>query len=166
MGSFLARRTLHSALALVGLVVLVFFLSRLTGDPTNLYLPIDASIETREAFAEKHGFRDPVLEQFGRFVVDLTPLDLGQSVVAMSIAILGAVVVGSLAAYRPGGVFDRVSSVLSLAGASAPDFWVAITGILLFLMVGLLALVIALLTVGYQAVKEALINPVRALRYE
>jgi len=42
------------------------------------------------------------------------------------------VTVGALAAYRPGGVFDRISNIASLAGASAPDFWVAITGILLF----------------------------------
>jgi peptide/nickel transport system permease protein len=49
------------------------------------------------------------------------------------VAALGlAVVVGALAAYRPGGPFDRIGSVLSLAGASAPDFWVAITGILVF----------------------------------
>ena len=39
---------------------------------------------------------------------------------------------GALAAYRPGGVFDRMGSVISLVGASAPDFWVAITAILFF----------------------------------
>ncbi len=154
MGSFLGRRTLHSAIALAGLIVLVFFLARLTGDPTNLYLPIDASIETREAFAEKHGFRDPVHEQFGRFVADLARLDLGLSLrkerpalevvldafpttlalaaVAMVLAVTGALVIGALAAYRPGGAFDRASTVISLAGASAPDFWIAIVAILLF----------------------------------
>jgi hypothetical protein len=31
----LARRSLHSAFALIGLIVAVFFLARLTGDPTN-----------------------------------------------------------------------------------------------------------------------------------
>ncbi len=154
MGTFLGRRTLHSAIALAGLVVLVFFLARLTGDPTNLYLPIDASVETREAFAEKHGFRDPVYEQFGRFVADLARLDLGQSLrkerpalevvldafpttlalaaVTMVLAVSGALVIGAFGAYRPGGVFDRASTVISLAGASAPDFWIAIVAILLF----------------------------------
>ena len=36
----------------------------------------------------------------------------------------------------------------------------------IFLMAGLLALVIALLTVGYQSIKAARTNPVEALRYE
>ena len=40
MGSFLMRRVLHSLFALVGLIVLVFFLARLTGSPADLYLPI------------------------------------------------------------------------------------------------------------------------------
>ena len=35
-----------------------------------------------------------------------------------------------------------------------------------FILAGVLALVIALLTVGYQAIKAARANPVKALRYE
>lgn len=154
MGRYLARRSVHSALALIGLVVAVFFLARLTGDPTNLFLPIDASLETRKEFAHKHGFDRPAIEQFWSFLGDVAQGDLGYSmrkqrpalelvleaypttlklaVVTMVIAVTLAVVVGALAAYRPGGIFDRVSGVGSLAGASAPDFWVAITGILLF----------------------------------
>jgi putative ABC transport system permease protein len=38
--------------------------------------------------------------------------------------------------------------------------------ILMFLLPGALALVIALLTVSTQAIKAALANPVEALRYE
>ena len=154
MGYYLARRTLHSLFALVGLVMLVFFLARLTGNPADLYLPIDATLETRQAFTEKHGFDRPLIEQFGNFLVGLMALDLGHSIrkdrpavevvleafpttlslaaVAMPVAIAGALVVGALAAYRPGGAFDRIASVSSLTGASAPDFWVAISAILLF----------------------------------
>ena len=36
----------------------------------------------------------------------------------------------------------------------------------IFLVAGLLALAIALLTVGYQALRAALADPVRSLRYE
>ena len=49
-GRYLGQRALHSLVALIGLIFLVFFLARLTGDPTNLYLPLDASLETREEF--------------------------------------------------------------------------------------------------------------------
>lgn len=152
MSLYLTRRMVHSAIALIGLVIAVFFLARLTGDPTNLFLPIDASLETRAQFAAKHGFDRPVTEQFVSFMGDVAEGDLGYSLrkqrpamelvleaypttlklagVTMLIAVVLAVVVGALAAYRPGGVFDRVSGVTSLAAASAPDFWVAITGIL------------------------------------
>lgn len=154
MGYYLGRRSLHGLVSLVGLLILVFFLSRLTGDPTNLFLPLDASLEARQEFAERHGFTDPLLTQFGRYVGDLVRLDFGMSIrqqrpamdaaveafpttlklaaVAMVLAISLALVVGAVAAYRPGGWFDRAASFISLAGASAPDFWVAIVGILLF----------------------------------
>jgi peptide/nickel transport system permease protein len=154
MGQYLSRRFLHSLFSLAGLIVLVFFLARLTGDPTNLYLPLDASLQARADFAEKHGFNDSLIEQFGRFLEGLSRFDLGDSVrkarpaievvleafpttlrlaaITMTVAVALAVLVGALAAYRPGGAFDRVGSVISLAGASAPDFWVAITGILVF----------------------------------
>ena len=80
MGQYLSRRFLHSLFSLAGLIVLVFFLARLTGDPTNLYLPLDASLQARADFAEKHGFNDPRIEQFGRFLEGLSRFDLGDSV--------------------------------------------------------------------------------------
>lgn len=154
MAAYLSRRILHSLVALAGLIVLVFFLARLTGDPTNLYLPLDASQEARQEFTEKHGFNDPLLEQFGRFLGGLAQFDLGHSIrkdrsalevvleafpttlrlaaVAMTLAFGLAIIIGALAAYRPGGLFDRLSTLTSLAGASAPDFWIAIVAILLF----------------------------------
>jgi peptide/nickel transport system permease protein len=154
MGAYLIRRALHSLFALLGLIMLVFFMARMTGSPADLYLPLDATIEARQEFNEKYGFDRPVIEQFGTFVAGLSTLDLGHSirkdrpaievvleafpttlslaVAAMPVAIVCALVVGALAAYRPGGAFDRIASVGSLAGASAPDFWLAITAILLF----------------------------------
>ena len=154
MGSYIGRRSLHSVFSLIGLIILVFFLARLTGDPTNLFLPIDASVEAREAFAERHGFNDPLIVQFGRFLEGLAQGDFGESIrqrrpalevvleafpttlmlafLAMTIVISSALVIGALAAYRPGSMFDRLSSMLSLSGASAPDFWIAIMAILLF----------------------------------
>ncbi len=36
----------------------------------------------------------------------------------------------------------------------------------IFLMAGLIALLVAVLTVSYQAIKAALTNPVKTLRYE
>ena len=45
MGYFIFRRSIQSLFSLVALVILVFFLSRLTGSPADLYLPQDATEE-------------------------------------------------------------------------------------------------------------------------
>ena len=153
MLGFLRKRAVGSLISLVGLIILVFFLSRLTGDPTALFLPVDATIEMREQFRDLHGLNDPLLVQFGRYVGDLMHLDFGDSlrkarpaievvieafawtlqlaVITMTIVTALAVVIGSLAAWR-GGLFDRIASILALIGASAPDFWIAIVGIVIF----------------------------------
>lgn len=152
MIEFLGRRTLHSVIALATLIVLVFVLSRLTGDPALLYLPENATQKTIEEFRERGGYNDPVMVQFGRYVAGVVQLDFGTSYrrnqpameivleafpwtlklagITVVLAMLIAMTVGPLAAYRPASVFDRIASVLSLAAASTPDFWVAIIGIL------------------------------------
>ncbi|MGI9524777.1 MAG: ABC transporter permease [Hyphomicrobiaceae bacterium] len=154
MGAFLGKRAVASALSLVGLVILVFFLSRLTGDPTDLYLPVDASQEARENFRRIHGLDDPLLVQFVRYLGDLVRLDFGMSIrrgepaidavmrgfkwtlwlalITMSLVTVAAIVIGSLAAFKVGGLFDRFATFLSLIGASAPDFWIAIVAIVVF----------------------------------
>lgn len=151
---YLGRRASHSILSVVGLLTLVFFLTRLTGDPSALYLPLDSTAEARAAFAKLNGLDQPIYWQFIDYLKDLLQLDFGQSLrqnrSAMAVALEAfpetlklaaiaialstglAILVGSLAAARPGGVFDRTASLVSLAGASAPDFWVAIVGILIF----------------------------------
>jgi peptide/nickel transport system permease protein len=60
------------------------------------------------------------------------PQTLKLAATAIFIALVLAIAVGSVAAARPGGLFDRIASTLSLAGASAPDFWIAIMAILVF----------------------------------
>jgi peptide/nickel transport system permease protein len=154
MGRFIRQRAFASLISLMLLVVAVFFLSRLTGDPAALYLPVEASEEMRQQFREVHGLNDPVMVQFGRYVGDLVQLDFGESIrkarpaydivieafwwtlqlalITMTLVTLAAIILGSLAAFRAGGLFDRIATVTSLIGASAPDFWVAIVGIVVF----------------------------------
>ena len=154
MKTMLGKRAVSSLISLFVLIVMVFFLSRLTGDPAALYLPVDASEEMRQNFREIHGLNDPVIVQFGRYIGDLVQLDFGESLrkarpaidvvleafvwtlwlalITMALVSVAAIVVGSIAAFNVGRPFDRVASVLSLIGASAPDFWIAIVGIVVF----------------------------------
>jgi peptide/nickel transport system permease protein len=145
---------LYSAVSMAGLIVLVFFLARLTGNPVDLYLPIDTPVEVRDAFSRAHGFDDPLIVQFWSFLGDLTRLDFGESMrqqrpvltlvmeafpttlalagLAMGLAMVIAIVAGALAALRPNGVLDRFVNIISLLGASLPNFWVALVAVLVF----------------------------------
>lgn len=154
MGGFILKRSLQSVFSLSALIVLVFFLARLSGSPADLYLPVDATDEMRAQFNARYGFDDPLLVQFGRFLMGLLHFNLGESIqfsrpalevvlhafpttlalaaVAMPIIVIVALVTGSLAAARPGGVFDRIASLISLMGASTPNFWIAVVGVMVF----------------------------------
>ncbi|MDT0344286.1 ABC transporter permease [Streptomyces litchfieldiae] len=154
MLTFLRHRIASSALPLLVVILGVFFLARLTGDPANLYLPLSATPEMREAFAAHNGFDDPLIAQFGDYLRQIVQFDFGESLrtaqpadeavlrafpatlqlagFTMLLAVIGAVVVGSLAAYRPNSPADRVASFLSATAASTPDFWFAIMGVLIF----------------------------------
>jgi peptide/nickel transport system permease protein len=65
-------------------------------------------------------------------VLEAYPVTLQLAVITMTLVLICACAVGALAAYKPGGIFDRTATVSSLVTASSPDFWVAITAILLF----------------------------------
>lgn len=154
MGHFIFRRSIQSLFSLVALVILVFFLSRLTGSPADLYLPQDATDAMRAQFDAQHGFDKPMYMQFLLFLRGLLHFDLGQSIqfsrpatdvvlqafpttlmlaaITLPIILTVSIVTGSLAAVRPGGLFDRVASIISLIGASTPNFWVAIVGVIIF----------------------------------
>lgn len=154
VGRYLVRRALHSIFSLLGLVTLVFVLARLTGDPANLYLPIDATPETRAAFRHEHGFDQPLLVQLGEFAGDLMRRDFGYSLwhkrpalptvlerlpstvqlalLSTGLAIGLAVLLGCLAALKPLSLADRLTGFVSLLAACTPDFLLGLAFMYLF----------------------------------
>jgi hypothetical protein len=54
----------QSILLLVGVLILVFFMLRITGDPASLMLSREASPEQVAAFREAMGFNRPLIAQF------------------------------------------------------------------------------------------------------
>jgi peptide/nickel transport system permease protein len=155
--TFLRRRVLSAAIPLVVVLLGVFLLARLTGDPTLLYLSESATPAQRAEFAAANGLDQPVWQQLLDYLGGVVQLDLGTSLrteepaaemvlrafpvtlslaaVTMLLAVLGAAVIGSWAAYRPNSPADRVSSFLTMTAASVPDFWFAVTGVWIFAVV-------------------------------
>jgi peptide/nickel transport system permease protein len=154
VGKYLGRRIFNSCVSIIGLIVLVFFLARLSGNPADLYLPPDAPADVRFAFSQSHGFNDPVIVQFWRYANDLTKFDFGQSLtyqrpaltivleaypttlklaaVTIALALMISIIAGALAARRPNGIVDRFASITAVVGAGIPNFWLALVVILIF----------------------------------
>ncbi|KSU58195.1 MULTISPECIES: ABC transporter permease [unclassified Gordonia (in: high G+C Gram-positive bacteria)] len=157
MLTFLRRRMFTSLIPLIIVLFGVFFMARLTGDPTNLYLPVSATPEQRAEFAAANGLDKPIWQQMTDYLAGVFHLDFGESLktgqqaasmalaafpatlqlafVTLVLSVLGSIVIGCWAAYRPNSLADRFSSLLSMTAASVPDFWFAITGIWIFAVV-------------------------------
>ena len=144
----------HSIFILVGLIIAVFFVTHLLGDPARLMLRPEASEAQVQALRDSLGLNDPLLVQFGRFMGDLARGDVGNSMwqrvpamdividrlpatlylagVTLGLAIPLAVVLGIISAIKPRSLADRVVTVIALAGVSTADFWLGLMLILLF----------------------------------
>ncbi len=81
MPGFLLRRLGQALLTILGVVTLIFFVQRLTGDPTYLLVPETATQADIDALRHQLGFDRPLLLQYLDFLAELARFDLGQSVV-------------------------------------------------------------------------------------
>jgi peptide/nickel transport system permease protein len=154
MGRFAVRRIAQGFLVIFGVTVMVFVFTRMVGDPVKVMLPLEASPQERAAFKHQLGLDRSIPVQFASYVGHLARGDLGTSLwqrrpavdivlealprtlelvlAAIVLAVLLAIPLGVLAALRPGRMLDRVAVVLSLAGLSIPQFWLALLLILVF----------------------------------
>lgn len=154
MSWFVVNRLWQGAIVVLSVVVVVFILTRLIGDPVRVMLPLEATAEQRAAFEAQLGLDRPILEQFITYVRDVAVLDFGESLwqrrpvldiiverapatllltfSAIALAVALAVPLGVVAALRPEGLVDRVVVVISLLGLSIPQFWLGLLFIVLF----------------------------------
>lgn len=144
----------QSILLLFGVLLLVFFMVRVTGDPASLMISREASPEAVEAFREKMGFNDPILTQFGRFLSGAVVGDFGNSLhfkspamqmvmervpatvqlagTALLMAAVVGIPLGLIGGFKPGSAMDNLGRGLALLGQSIPNFWLALILILIF----------------------------------
>ena len=144
----------QSALLLFGVLLLVFVMVRLTGDPARLMMPREAPPEAIEAFREAMGFNDPLLTQFVRFISGAVVGDFGNSLhfktpalplvlerlpatlqlatAAILMAIVVGIPLGLVGGFNPGRATDNFGRVIALLGQSIPNFWLALLLILYF----------------------------------
>ena len=168
MFGFLARRLLSTVPVLLVVAVLVFLVLRLTpGDPAAVLAGDAATTEQIAQIRANLGLDRSIPEQFVIWFGRLLQGDLGQSyyyklpvteliaqrmeptlslaLITITLAVLVAVPLGVLAAWRFGSWFDRGVMAFSVAGFSVPVFVSA------YLLIWLLSLKLGWLPVqGYK----------------
>ena len=154
MTRYLVGRIGQSLLLVLGVMVIVFSMLRVSGDPTNLLVPREATHEQREAAREAHGLNRTVAEQFVDFVGDSARLDFGSSlrykipvrevifdrmpatielgIVAMAFAVAVGVPLGILAGVKAGSRWDGGARGFGLLGQTIPNFWLSLVFIVVF----------------------------------
>ena len=104
MASIVLSRLVQAVPSLLGVTIVAFALLQLSGDITQLLLPMEASEEVRADFRRAYGLDQPIPVQYVRYLVRLLHGDFGQS----------------FAYRRPAMevVLDRLPATLELAGAT------------------------------------------------
>ena len=151
---YIGRRLAQTALILVGITLVVFWVIRLSGDPVLLMLPADASQQDIQRLRELLGFDQPVPIQLWRFMERVATGDFGTSLrfqepalalvldrlpstvllalTALSVATVIALPLGVLSAVRRNSVWDHGAMAVALLGQSMPIFWTGIMLITIF----------------------------------
>ena len=174
MLKFLARRLLSTLPVLLIVAVLVFLMLRLTpGDPAAVLAGDAASTEQIAQIRSGLGLDRSIPAQFVIWFGNLLTGDLGQSyyyktqvttligqrleptvslaLLTISLAVLVAVPLGVLAAWRFGGGLDRLLMGFSVLGFSVPVF------VLAYLLIWLVSLKLGWLPVqGYKRIADGL----------
>lgn len=154
MPAVFAKRIFQAVIALFGVMTLVFFLQRLTGDPVLLLVPQGATPDDIAVMRTALGFDRSLLVQYFDFIAGLLRLDFGRSYVqnvpvldiilsrvpytlmlaggALVVALGLGVPIGVLMAVRRFRRDARVLMGVVLVGQSMPTFWTSILLIMAF----------------------------------
>jgi peptide/nickel transport system permease protein len=154
---YLAGRILQAIISTFGVLTIIFFVMRFSGDPTLLLVPQGASAQQIQELRHELGFDRPLIVQYGTYIYGLVHGDLGESVVqrlpvstilgaripytlelaagALIVALGVGIPAGIAMAIWRGGAAERTLAAVVLAGQSLPTFW---SGILLILLFGVI----------------------------
>ncbi len=155
MGAYIAKRFGETLIVLLLMSIVVFTLSRLTGDPVSLLLSDYASDEDRARVTAELGLDKPVLSQYMSFLSKALQGDFGQSLmgdqrpaidmvlerlpaslqlagIAFVFSLCLGIPLGVIAAVKHGTVWDGLARLVALLGQSVPAFWLGLVLMIFF----------------------------------
>lgn len=149
MQRFIAIRFLQSLLAILVMSMIVFGLARISGNPLDVMLPLEAMQEDYDRLEKYWGLDKPVIVQYGIFIQKAVQGEFGESMkyqgksamglvaerlpatlelagVALIVSALLALPIGVLAAVAKDSSWDTAAKIVALLGQSLPTFWLGI----------------------------------------
>jgi peptide/nickel transport system permease protein len=151
---YIIRRLLGLPPLMVGVSIVVFALSRVGGSPIGIYIEHEMTQEEIAQVAERYGLNESLPEQYIAWLGGVLTGDLGWSGVSvapvvellpakltatMELAICAAILavvlgiaIGTFGGSRRDKLGDHFSRVISISGASIPQFWFALLLLLFF----------------------------------
>ena len=159
MARYLALRSVYMLLVMVGISILVFALSRMSGDPRLLYMTPGTrwSQEVWDARGKELGLDKPLVMQyvvwvggavrgdFGdsvwhkrnslKIILERAPATVQLSAIAYVLAITMGTGLGVASAVTRGSMLDLVVRSFALIGQAAPPFWIALVLIYVFAVI-------------------------------
>lgn len=154
MSRYIAQRILQGIITLFILGTLVFVLARVIGNPVDLMLDSNATLEDREMMIHQLGLDRPYYVQYAEFMGGLIRGDLGHSIkfdqpvlglflqlwpntvklaaFALTIAMVFGLTLGIVAGTHRDSPIDRFCTALAVLGMSAPAFWLGLILMIVF----------------------------------
>ncbi len=154
MARFIIIRILQAIVALIGILIIVFFLVRASGDPMALiaspnmspeqYAHIKTTLGLDKSWGDQlwiymknlaHGNLGESLvrdETVGTMLKQALPNTLKLTVPSFILSMIFAFILGVLAATYRDSWWDNLVKFVAVLGQSLPGFWVAIMAVLLF----------------------------------
>ncbi len=155
MTRYILARLVESVVVILGVLLLVFVILQLTGDPARLMLPPEATIEDIDGLRRQMGFDRPLPIQFARFLAGAVRGDFGSSLryrdqpalavvlerlpatvelasATLAWAIPFAFILGLVSAVRRASLQENAAMLTALLGQSMPTFWLGLMLILVF----------------------------------
>lgn len=151
---FALGKLAEAAIAVWGVVTIVFFVSRVLGDPAVLLLPLGASETELNALRSSLGLDQPILVQYFNSMGAVLRGDFGMSfqhmrpaldvvlermpataILAFAALVLGVLigaVAGTIAALNRGKLAELIVMTAALLGQATPVFWLGLMMILFF----------------------------------
>ncbi|MBW2093015.1 MAG: ABC transporter permease [Deltaproteobacteria bacterium] len=154
MKKYIFLRLIRAIFTVLGVSVIVFALTHVSGDPVALMLPPEASMKEIEAMRTALGFDKPLYVQYWIYLSGAIQGDFGKSIrwqrpcmelflerfpntlllgtTSMLWALVVGLSVGILSAVYVGRWFDNFGKIIALFGQALPVFWLGLMLMLFF----------------------------------